>query len=129
MGEEKMAAMLLGDSKSKNNGFASASSSSSSSTSTGVNNNATTAVDKNGKPIKNGTGDKKKAGGEDEEEEEEKFEKLSPEKRDKEHIRLMRRLATMMEPMKADFLVCKLKHTCSRCHEYILNGIRYKCER
>ena len=32
-----------------------------------------------------------------------------------------------MEHMKPDFLVCKLKHTCSRCHKYILNETRYRC--
>ena len=32
-----------------------------------------------------------------------------------------------MEHMKPDFLVCKLKHSCSRCHKYILNETRYRC--
>merc|ERR1711988_281823 len=65
----------------------------------------------------------------EDDDDEEKFEKLPLEQREKETSRLMRKLATMMEVMKPDFLVCKLKHTCSRCHKYILNGTRYKCER
>ena len=56
-----------------------------------------------------------------------KFEKLPQDQRDKHHVRLMRRLAVHMEHMKPDFLVCKLKHSCSRCHKYILNETRYRC--
>jgi hypothetical protein len=52
---------------------------------------------------------------------------LSPEERQKETKSLMRKLANAMESMKPDFLVVKLKHTCSRCHEFILNGTRYGC--
>ena len=48
-------------------------------------------------------------------------------KQELETQRLMRKLANMMEHMKPDFLVCKLKHTCSRCNHYILNGPRYFC--
>ena len=89
---------------------------------------AATSTDKTGKPIKNN--EKKNLNGgnkKDDIEEEEKFEKLPQDQRDKHHLRLMRRLASFMEHMKPDFLVCKLKHSCSRCHKYILNETRYRC--
>jgi len=114
--EEKISALLVGDSKQYKAVVG-----------TSLDSSKTKGADeKPGHGNKNGSS--KKAGEKKEDEEdEEKFEKLSKERRDKETLRLMRRLATLMETMKPDFLVCKLKHTCSRCHKYILNGTRYKC--
>ena len=41
----------------------------------------------------------------------------------------MTRICDVIEPMKEDFIVCKLYHTCGGCSAFIVNGVRYESKR